>query len=230
MVQTEIPPEEAVPLTRELLEKRVAEFLQRFDESLYKECVEELCEKRVGELRREDIVEVIGEKYLKKWGRMYRVLGKKKGWEEKLTKAIEKHAGFLDEARGMDLARVSDDKLNTLQRAIFDCYKDFADAVGQTCAGKALHILAPNFFPQWDSKVRRAHGIDRTPYSYLTLVHIIRERWLRKDILVKTLEELEQKDEMRKFRVGKLRLIDMYTWRLVKESEKRTKNKKILIN
>lgn len=217
-----------MPLTRELLERRVA---GKFDgDSLYKECIDELCRMRVGELRKKDIVGVIGEKFLKKWGKMYRVLGKKRGWEEKLTNAIKKHAGFLEEARKMDLASVEDDKLNNLQGTIFGCYKDFADAVGQTCAGKALHILAPSFFPLWDDKVRRAHGIDRTPYSYLTFVYIIRERWLRKDVLLKTLKELEQKDEIRKFRIGKLKLIDIYTWRLVKESEKRTKNKKILIN
>lgn len=220
-VQTEIPPEEVVPLTKELLERRVA---GKFEgDSFYKECIEELCRKRIGELRKEDIVGVIGEKFLKKWGKMYRVPGKREGWEEKLTKAIEKHAGFLEEARRMDLASVEGDKLNNLQRTIFGCYKDFADAVGQTCAGKALHILAPSFFPMWDDKVRRAHGIDRTPYSYLTFIYIIRERWLRKDALLKTLEELEQKDEISKFRISKLRIIDMYTWWLVKLSEKRAK-------
>jgi hypothetical protein len=44
------------------------------------------------------------------------------------------------------------------QEAIEDLFGDFAAVLGVTGAAKTLHLLAPRFFPLWDSKIADAYG------------------------------------------------------------------------
>jgi hypothetical protein len=45
------------------------------------------------------------------------------------------------------------------ERAITRLFEAFDDLLGSVGASKALHLLAPRFFPLWDTKIARAYGI-----------------------------------------------------------------------
>ncbi len=46
--------------------------------------------------------------------------------------------------------------------AIVDLFDDFASVLGPTGAAKALHVLAPRFFPLWDNGIQKGYRIRRT--------------------------------------------------------------------
>jgi hypothetical protein len=44
------------------------------------------------------------------------------------------------------------------RRVVSDLFDAFKSKLGSTGAAKALHVLAPRFFPLWDNKIASAHG------------------------------------------------------------------------
>jgi len=44
-------------------------------------------------------------------------------------------------------------------------FADFQDTLGPVGTAKTLHLLAPKFFPLWDTKIREAYGVASKPES-----------------------------------------------------------------
>jgi len=141
---------------------------------------------------------------------MHRVLKhpRRMGWERLLATRLREIASILEEFRERDLAEVKGKELDGLARDIKACYSAFREVLGATSAGKAIHILAPKFFPLWDTRTRRFFGIKRTDAaSYFRFMQKIREAWFLDKNLRKSLEKLEKE-----LGISKLRIIDVYCW------------------
>jgi hypothetical protein len=80
---------------------------------------------------------------------------------------------------------------------IVDLFDDFASVLGPTGAAKALHVLAPRFFPLWDSGIQKGYRIRRTDgEGYLVFMLVTRDQCLDLggeavwgDALVKRIDE-----------------------------------------
>jgi hypothetical protein len=47
---------------------------------------------------------------------------------------------------------------------------------GPVGAGKALHILAPNFFPLWDDKIAAGYGVTKDAEGYFQFMNLVKEQ------------------------------------------------------
>ena len=80
---------------------------------------------------------------------------------------------------------------------IVDLFDDFAAVLGPTGAAKALHLLAPRFFPLWDTPIRKGYRIWRTDgEGYLVFMLVTRDQFRELggeavwgDALVKRIDE-----------------------------------------
>jgi len=67
----------------------------------------------------------------------------------------KKHRTVLDAYR----KRAIDSLVNDEQTEFSHLFEDFESVLGPVGAAKALHLLAPDFFPLWDRAIARAHGL-----------------------------------------------------------------------
>jgi hypothetical protein len=103
----------------------------------------------------------------------------------------DRHADITD-YRDRSLEDLDDDEFE-----IVDLFDHFASVLGPTGAAKALHVLAPRFFPLWDSHVQKAYRIWRTDGDgYLVFMLVTRDQCLDVggeavwgDALVKRIDE-----------------------------------------
>lgn len=91
---------------------------------------------------------------------------------EDLFRLINEHAEDIAQVEGRSLASlVPEDE--ELVRRLFTAFAADLDSVG---AAKALHLLAPRFFPLWDDKISRAYvGLpspNRNPGRYWQMMLI----------------------------------------------------------
>jgi hypothetical protein len=120
-----------------------------------------------------DLAESIGV-LLQTWNtQFYRFRG---GYKEQDTAAIRrllaKHGAALDsfQNRHLDHLTANDERL------VLKVFYDFEIALGQVGAAKALHLLAPRFFPLWDQSIARFgygirfRGVGQNGSSYLLLM------------------------------------------------------------
>jgi hypothetical protein len=63
----------------------------------------------------------------------------------------------------------------------------FRAECGPVGAGKALHVLAPNFFPLWDNAIAESYGV-ATETGYFQFINIVKQqvsadraRWSRQN-------------------------------------------------
>lgn len=107
-----------------------------------------------------DMVEKIIKPYLYKWGRMQRVLGREefRDWEIKILKLIRSNQKLLNEFRSKGL---TDTKVTEFKTDIIACYDSFEKVIGKTAASKVLHLICPDFFPLWDTKIADAYRRER---------------------------------------------------------------------
>ena len=105
--------------------------------------------------------------YLVKWGWMSRSLHRddRRGWEDVLTLQIQSHESFLNEARTLELA---EEDLQSYRWIIEACFGSFRSAIGPISAAKTLHLIAPAYFPPWDTEI--AEIAHRFPRSAMGLV------------------------------------------------------------
>ena len=60
-------------------------------------------------------------------------------------------------------------------------FQDFEEILGPVGAAKALHLLAPEFFPLWDRAIASAYGVPlrkvgRNAEQYLAFIRMTREQ------------------------------------------------------
>lgn len=86
---------------------------------------------------------------------------------DKLEAAIQKHFPLLDSFTNRDISSLNSDADDERIEFLFN---DFLEALAiappakaqgrrsPVAVAKALHLLAPNFFPLWDDKIAKAYG------------------------------------------------------------------------
>jgi hypothetical protein len=66
------------------------------------------------------------------------------------------------------------------RRAARNLFADFDELLGPVGAAKALHLLAPRFFPIWDSRIARAYGFrplrGRSADAYVAFMEIVQQQ------------------------------------------------------
>jgi|ERR1700674_892679 len=126
-----------------------------------------------------DLAESIGV-LLQTWNtQFYRFRG---GYKEQDTAAIRrllaKHRAAVDGVRDRCLDQLSADD----EGLVLKIFHDFEMVLGQVGAAKALHLLAPRFFPLWDQRIAqfgygiRFKGVGQNGSSYLLLMHATLEQ------------------------------------------------------
>jgi hypothetical protein len=198
------------------LERRIRDYLknQISEESIYQKFVREAGDLDFYEINAKEVKRVF-RSFLLKWGKMYRVIKhpRKEGWEISLAERLRKISKVFEKFREKDLSEINEDELDRLAEDIKRCYSAFREILGPTSAAKALHIIAPNFFPLWDSKIRDLYGIRETDdQAFLLFMKIVRKHWFTDISLKKSLRRLEKE-----FELSKLRIIDIYSWSVVKK-------------
>lgn len=182
-----------------------------FDDTVYNECLEAVKNASLKDAPRQ---KPTMRRFLYKWGRMGRVLGRAKyqNWENRLAEKIESNRKELETLRMKELERVS---LDRYESVIKKCYGSFKDAVGPIAAVKVLHLICPSFFPLWDNgianAVRKEHEDMRddefSASDYFRFMEKIQE-------FIKDYEQLLS-ELSTKPKKGKLRIVDRLLWWIV---------------
>jgi hypothetical protein len=104
---------------------------------------------------------------------------------DELERCIARNLAALDELRRMEISELTP-TLEPTARGLFvqllDALKSVS-SVGQVrrspvAVAKALHLLAPRFFPLWDVTIAREYGFDiyrRTPEKYIEFCRLMRD-------------------------------------------------------
>lgn len=149
--------------------------------------------------------------YLLKWGRMGRVLGYKgcKRIGGKLEE-MENQFGELQKLTLIivDIGQKSDEfeiLYNELLNAKWKSDKGRLKRVGPTATSKVLHLVIPDLFMMWDSKIRKTYGFKDSGVEYVRFL-VNMQNWIKKlGTIVKNLQA----------QYGKplTKLIDEYNWK-----------------
>jgi hypothetical protein len=126
-----------------------------------------------------DLAESIGV-LLQTWNtQFYRFRG---GYKVQDTAAIRrlltKHKAAVEGVRDRRLDQLSAND----ERMVLKVFHDFEIVLGQVGAAKALHLLAPRFFPLWDQRIARFgygirfKGVGQNGSTYLLLMHATLEQ------------------------------------------------------
>jgi hypothetical protein len=121
------------------------------DTLIYRRCLKdmrkiELC--RISEEQSGQIVKT----FLRNWGLMGRVLPQGTEWIKELTDSIRQNCSVLESVRDSNLRDI---ELSRVEDNIEKCYRVIkSDVLGPTGVVKTLHLISPNFFPLWDTKIR----------------------------------------------------------------------------
>ncbi|MGC1120324.1 MAG: hypothetical protein WBA22_04445 [Candidatus Methanofastidiosia archaeon] len=118
---------------------------------IYRGCLEEVRKTELSGISEERFEQVI-RTFLINWGKMGRVLPQGTGWEGKLTKSIRKNCPMFESMRTLNLRNT---ELPGVEDDIKQCYKTLRGDVGPTGVAKTLHLISPNFFPLWDTGIRK---------------------------------------------------------------------------
>jgi hypothetical protein len=156
-------------------------------------------------------VESILRPYLLKWGRMGRVLGYKGC--RRIAEKLGEIANQFCEFQNLTLVTVDiiekSDKIGTLNDEILNAKwktdKGRTRRVGPTATSKVLHLVNPDLFMIWDSKIRKTYGFKDSGAEYVCFLSIM-QNWSKKlGSVVKNLQ----------FQYGKsiAKIIDEYNWK-----------------
>jgi hypothetical protein len=75
----------------------------------------------------------------------------------KIEKILEKHKRIKTELRDRTIESLCDEDVKLVK----DIFEDFEKVLGKTGAAKSLHLLAPRFFPLWDTEIARAYELGK---------------------------------------------------------------------
>ncbi len=154
----------------------------------YSECLNDICKKGIRKINEKDIS--IIKKFLWDWGKMARVLGKRKRWKSKLPNVIRGLCRQLEKFRKL---RLENSDIKKYEVEIFKCYKKIEEIIGPTSTAKVLHLICPNFFPIWDSKIRDNAGVNEKAEGYFNFIERNKEFIVKyNDILEKLAKEYKK--------------------------------------
>ncbi|MCK4817070.1 hypothetical protein KA005_14970 [bacterium] len=107
-----------------------------------------------------------------------------------LEKSISKNLKSLVEFRKRDITTLSDEDEDKIRNIFDDFIVALQIATGKSkgkkspvSISKALHLLAPDFFPLWDDKIARAYGCYygfNPAEKYISFCKIM--RWITKEV------------------------------------------------
>lgn len=192
--------------------KVIEEYFQFFEisECVYRGTMKEFSQKRLANLTETDTKRIL-EPFLIMWGRMSRVLGRD-GCEivrEKITHLSNQ----LEKYRNKSLIDLNIKKEKQDIIFIFNEFKNTKATsrnVGQTATSKILHIINPQMFPMWDTKIRSKYGLYTGSASDYIDFLIETKRWLLDKNLKDELDDLSNQ-----YQLSKLKIIDQYNWYIV---------------
>jgi hypothetical protein len=90
---------------------------------------------------------------------------------QRLKPILREELNTLVKFRGRSIATLAT-KDETEVLRLFGLFKAECRPVG---AGKALHVLAPNFFPLWDNAIAESYGVDKET-GYFQFISIVKEQ------------------------------------------------------
>ncbi len=189
--------------------KAIEEFSRIYDisECLYIGTMKEFAKKELDKLTEIDAKRIL-EPFLITWGRMSRVLGKK-GCDIARLKIIE----LSDKLEKYRHNSLEDFNINKEKKYLIEIFKEIKNTkattrnVGQTATSKILHIINPELFPMWDTKIRIKFGLYHGSASDYIDFMTETKRWLSSDELKHELEGLSNK-----YQKSKLKILDQYNW------------------
>ena len=155
----------------EIIEECVRLCEEEYPNDVYSDCVEKMKQVNLENVSEDDVEQII-KRFLYTWGNMGRVLGQKKvkGWKNKLTILIQQKYRELEDFRKKDLAHT---ELDMFENKIKEYYESFKEILKTTASGKVMHLICPDFFPSWDTGIRKAiadlHGYknDEDYYKFM---------------------------------------------------------------
>jgi len=155
----------------EIIEECVNLCEEEYPNDVYSDCVEKMKKVNLENVSEDDVEQII-KRFLYTWGSMGRVLGQKKvkGWKNKLTILIQQEYRELEELRKKDLVHT---ELDTFENKIREYYESFKEILKTTASGKVMHLICPDFFPSWDTGIRKSianlHGYknDEDYYKFM---------------------------------------------------------------
>ena len=198
------------------------------EEQIYKFCVQEFSKnfKNIQEAK-EELIKLI-KFFLINWGSMGVLLNRKDkgGWERKVLDVLTKEHELFKKFTGV---KIDECEIGKMKYEIEKCYGKLKEVLGPTGASKILHLINPEFFPMWDSKIREKSKIKNDSEAYHNFLSKIKKCFFLNRQINETLEKLSEK-----YGKSKLKIIDEYMWwkvwktkNLVRHAAKRNSNCKI---
>ena len=184
------------------------------EETIYTSCVNAVANINLSKLKEHDVNGPI-HTFLINWGMMARILGRREynGWERRLTKAIKETHNKLENFRKLKLENCGD--ISSFKNNIEICYGKIKNVIGITATSKVLHLICPNFFPMWDTDIRkkineccknlREEKINESELGYYNFVIKIQKFLIKYE---KVLSNLSKKYNNK----SKVRIIDEFMW------------------
>lgn len=130
---------------------------------------------------KEDDTKAVVLGFLHKWGRMARVVGRKKA--PALTRALRDLAPYFDAIKEIDLESLDlqapvlmRDRRITVADIIRRIFNGLYPITKATATSKAIHIINPNLFVMWDARIRESAGCLGNAEGYLNFMmrqHVI---------------------------------------------------------
>jgi len=196
---------------RDRLVKVIRDHLRENDlgDEFYKLCLRELDKIDLKEFTELDARRII-KHFLDMWGQIPQAT-RRVDWE-RLAEVIRRNANRLVMFKNMDLGDVGDEEFERYVGEVKECYSKIRGVMGPTSTAKTLHIIAPRFLPLWDRCIRKAYEVPDSPKGYIKFMRKIREYWLNNESINRILRELERKTGL-----SRIRLIDIYNWRILSE-------------
>lgn len=190
------------------------------DDLIYDGCKKAVNKVNFREIKESDVKNPI-KTFLINWGLMKRVLAQPyipNDWESQIANKIQKNCYRFKEFRALHL---EDCDIERLKSEIEDCYETFKNLVRYTATAKILHLLCYNFFPLWDSKIRKKINDDfkrrtgkidvsRDGYFHFMLANQIMLR--EYDKILSILSE--------RYNKPKLRILDMFLFDITRSEGK----------
>ena len=118
----------------------------------------------------------------------------------KIETLLENHYRHIDEFRQRTIEEFCDNDVETVKTIFHEFEKD----LGRTGAAKCLHLLAPCFFPLWDSAIAKAYkqGKGDGAYQYCSFIE-------------KTRDQVKDLGGKKEFKRNPLKALDEYNFMMI---------------
>lgn len=125
---------------------------QEFPEPMnyYQDSVEKMRNINLTRFAKEDAAGII-KAYLYKWGKMQRALNR-----EKINDIVEQIQSNHEKLEKFRKKKLSGIDIGKFKSDIEQCYDSFEEIIGKVGAAKVLHLICPDFFPLWDTRIADA--------------------------------------------------------------------------